>query len=523
MKKILYFLFAAIALFTAASCTKDVQPVPDGERVVKLILDNSEATKASMGGVNGRTPQWEIGDQIWISNGTDPAQTLTLAAGDIVDNVAVVTTSLAGTLYAVYPASAATELDGTKIGFKIPTSTDGSVSKAHIAVAEGTTTLNFKNVVSILKIETAADTKGINIATTTANISGDFKVTYSSLAIEAGTNQYKGVNLVSSSAGVKYVAVASGTAFNDMKFTVIKNDNSWATKTSSQSTFLAANSLYNMGALSTWSLTYDTSGSLYGLFSVAAGKQVHFARGNMYWDGTAYQLEAKQYDYRHYNGITDDSAVINGVPTTTPSGTVGSFWRVKNDETSIHPYDQTYGTPSPAETNTAIAFPNDTEDTPNSAFTANGVTNRWRLLSGGTSVGEYYYLTKVRTGFSNKLGRATVGGVKGLIILPDEFVDPMTNGSSSAFVTIATNGFDANIYTAGANWDAMEIAGAVFLPAIGRRADDIIYPNPTTGYYLSSSPYWSDYAYYLNFGEDYYEPGAQTSRSTGFSIRLVLE
>lgn len=67
--------------------------------------------------------------------------------------------------------------------------------------------------------------------------------------------------------------------------------------------------------------------------------------------------------------------------------------------------------------------------------------------------------------------------MNGDIILPDTFTDPQTNRGSSAFVPFnqseIVDGYEDNIYS-GSDWDAMESAGAVFLPAAGVRMGNAI-------------------------------------------------
>jgi len=519
MKKTIAYLFAALAIVTAASCTKDEQlnnEEQSGSRVIELIFDNGDATKV---GVSDRTPQWEDGDQIWLSDGTN-SETVTLTESDIdkTNNIAKITTTLSGTLYAVYPASAQNGVSGDgeekQIGFKIPTSTDGSFGKAHISVAKGETSLAFKNVVSILKITTEAATKIVNISST-LKIAGEFKVTYSTLAIAAGTNQADGINVTSSAAGDKYVAVASGIAFNALDFTVVKGATVWASKKSTQSTETAIKKIYDMGSVADWSLTYSTNGSLWAKFSVSSTTKVRFSQGNLYYNGSAFQFEDNQYDYRHYNGKTNDAAVIGGTSTTTPSGTVGSFFWSK---TASVAYAESYS--ESGTTTSDVFFTNQTTTTPKSDFTVNGATGLWRTLSGGDS-GEWKYLMETRTNAASKVGYATVAGVKGIIILPDTFTDPMKNGGSGAFVPKSTTGYTANTYTAGANWDAMEAAGALFLPAAGDRYGSSVINVGYDGYFWSSTAYNSDYAYYLYFSSYYVNPANFYYRFYGYSVRLV--
>lgn len=141
----------------------------------------------------------------------------------------------------------------------------------------------------------------------------------------------------------------------------------------------------------------------------------------------------------------------------------------------------------------------------------------WRTLKSA----EWTYLFQTRTDAANKFGYATVAGKNGIIIVPDEFTDPMKNGGSNAFVGSTTTGFNANVYTED-YWTAMEAAGCVFLPAAGDRYGTSVDYAGSAGLYWSSS-YGSvaGSAYNMNFNSGYLDPSGIDYRYYGFSVRLV--
>ncbi|MBQ0080062.1 MAG: hypothetical protein KBS95_00725 [Alistipes sp.] len=89
--------------------------------------------------------------------------------------------------------------------------------------------------------------------------------------------------------------------------------------------------------------------------------------------------------------------------------------------------------------------------------------DEWKYLVGGTLI------DNKRPDAEEKYGWATVCEKHGFILLPDQFTDPCTNQSdeslSDAFKSRGK--YKDNIYKDASNWDAMERAGAVFLPACG--------------------------------------------------------
>lgn len=133
------------------------------------------------------------------------------------------------------------------------------------------------------------------------------------------------------------------------------------------------------------------------------------------------------------------------------------------------------------------------------------VNGGWRVLTPS----EWNYL-KTNTEY----GFATVGGVIGLILIPAGFEDPKTRDGSYSFVKSASGtGWDMNVYTAGANWDAMEAAGAVFLPADS-------YGN--RGLYWTKTRNGSDQAYYFEILSKSIST-SYTDRFTRGSVRLVCD
>lgn len=155
----------------------------------------------------------------------------------------------------------------------------------------------------------------------------------------------------------------------------------------------------------------------------------------------------------------------------------------------------------------------------------------WRTLTQP----EWDYMLKtrkVKVGGSNRVpyGLATVCGVHGLIILPDNW-----DGSANSSFSYGTNGYGSNNINS-TLWNTMETAGCVFLPASGLREPVINGTTFTTSIIRHTDAagcclYWSAtksgnkyHAYYCNFnnsnvhtdGQDYY-------LHTGMAVRLVRD
>ena len=167
-----------------------------------------------------------------------------------------------------------------------------------------------------------------------------------------------------------------------------------------------------------------------------------------------------------------------------------------------------------------------------------GDGHTWRTLSSE----EWKYLFDGRTNARDKCGYATVCGIKGLIILPDVFTDPMKSKGSEAFTPLSalpSNNpqFTDNEYTAGGNWEAMETAGAVFLPAAGflnvdqGSSGDSQYMSGDIQYMSGDCKYWhstanmekANEAYSISVVQGFFRSSSSSIRSDGYSVRLVRD
>ena len=140
----------------------------------------------------------------------------------------------------------------------------------------------------------------------------------------------------------------------------------------------------------------------------------------------------------------------------------------------------------------------------------------WRTLTKN----EWEYILFNRTTSSGKrFAKATVNGVKGLIILPDDW-------KSSYYSLSKTNNgeasFSSNVITSD-NWTSiLEVHGAVFLPAAGYRSVYDVKDVGIVGSYWSSTANGSDCAYSLAIFDNWLAV-RNDSRQFGQSVRLVTD
>lgn len=145
----------------------------------------------------------------------------------------------------------------------------------------------------------------------------------------------------------------------------------------------------------------------------------------------------------------------------------------------------------------------------------------WRTLT-STEWSNLFNRTKTIGGSSKKLyGFATVMGIKGIVVLPDNW-----DGSVDGSFTYAGTDYEANVYTASSTvtWGTMESAGAVFLPAAGYRIGSSVINVGSYGFYWSSTIYSSntDSAYRVYFSSGGFNATSSSDRFGGYSVRLVF-
>lgn len=217
--------------------------------------------------------------------------------------------------------------------------------------------------------------------------------------------------------------------------------------------------IFSLTVMLAASMAMFAEGGIPGQFSINEnGKKVLFSQGNLQYNPAEniWRFAEKQYDM-----IGADNANIS----PTYNGYIDLFgWGTGNNPTLASEDAADYATftdwgihPISNGTNTA---------------------NKWRTLSKL----EWEYLINDRANADKLRALATVNGVHGSILLPDAWKLPQ----GLSFAADATT-WAGNVYTE-AQWQQMEQAGAVFLPAMGSRLGTKFRPVAVDG----SSNYWSN-------------------------------
>jgi len=252
-------------------------------------------------------------------------------------------------------------------------------------------------------------------------------------------------------------------------------------------------------------------GAIDGLFSVSTTQQVYFSQGNLqyqYQDSIGiWRFAENQYDYlgNANNGWRDlfgwgTSGYDHGASCYQPWGT----------STTYGDY-YAYG-----NWNSNLSDQSGMADWGYNAISNGGnQENLWRTLSQS----EWDYVFFVRSTISGiRFAKATVNGVHGVVLLPD-------NWSESAYALNDTNvtgaPYETNVIT-DSMWEVLEACGVVFLPAAGYRygASSYNYQN-SYGYYWSSTYDDSRYVFSMDFADNWVYSDDSFYRYFGRSVRLV--
>lgn len=291
-------------------------------------------------------------------------------------------------------------------------------------------------------------------------------------------------------------------------------------------------------------LTFNTTssvptGSINGVFSVSETKQVYFSKGNLQFKASSntWRFAERQYDYVggtnrfgiSYGNVGSSS---NNSISSTYSGWIDLFgwgtsgynhgavcyqpWSTNadfnEDQDKYYAYGKMLKHLFDAKEDGTMRGQADWGY--NAISNGGNINNRWRTLTAD----EWDYVFNQRTG--NRFLKAIVSGVKGVIILPDDWTL-----SIYSLKSINDDKVDYNENCISAiDWtNILEASGAVFLPKAGNREwTEYDYGN---GYYWSSSSNGSLWAKDLFFNGASISAGTGSgmARYLGASVRLVRD
>lgn len=261
---------------------------------------------------------------------------------------------------------------------------------------------------------------------------------------------------------------------------------------------------------------FDENGASLAVFSVAEGHTVHFSRGNLQYQPTTgiWRFAENQYDTIGEDNIPYLRGLIHGINrSTTYTGWIDIFtFFVDCSGLDISTFYKNQNLP---DTTPIIdwAWHNAIQNGGNKAYF-------WRTLSKD----EWLYLLRGRPNADFRCGTATVNGVNGLVILPDEWTPPQDVTFTYGF----HNYSNANVFSA-KEWLTLQEAGAIFMPAEGIFNGEYLYGDREWGgYWTSTAVYYAEEkTYYVNHmsfsGYGMIDIDVVYCALDGYAVRPVLE
>ena len=231
-----------------------------------------------------------------------------------------------------------------------------------------------------------------------------------------------------------------------------------------------------------------------GIFTVANGKRVQFATGNLqYVPATGkWQFADQQWDFVGEDNQYIDNPVYQGAIDLFGWGTgdVPTVYSTDNDDYLLF------------------------NDWVGPAADSMGLEGNWRTMS----YADMNKLIAERDNAYQLFAKGKVMGINGMILLPDNW------DIANHPLDYAVNNYTTYVFNA-REWHEWEAKGAVFLPAAGDRVGTTVSNLNTEGSYWTSSSASSGYEAWMIYiaCEEYWTPDAIDGRAAGASVRLMKE
>lgn len=259
------------------------------------------------------------------------------------------------------------------------------------------------------------------------------------------------------------------------------------------------------------SLLINEPGTLPGVFSVSENRHVRFSKGNLQYKASSdvWRFGISQYDYRG-EGNRNMSSTYNGWIDMFAWATSGYHDPIDLNNRYYLPYqagdNSGYYGPSVnvADWNLVNTSAQYDWGVHNPIANGGNTAGQWRTLSEP----EWSYLLYNRPYADQLQAPGTVNGVRGYILLPDNWNQPTgTFFIPSYYIHDVASMFDSNVYSL-TQWLLMEAAGAVFLPATGvsswgNSPGDIQWSSrywSSTMIPTGADEAWSERAYNVSYG-----------------------
>ena len=510
--KTVTLLTAVVTMAVLFSCKKE----ETGKVLFTATIEGSAKTTISINDMTETgTMAWEQGDRITVFDGNGVEATLSATTSGTTSGFTLNSGQPEPTTapyMAIYNYGGS--VTSNTITIPITQNWSGSSVKAPMyAPYTNSTVLEFKNLCGIMVLTLDAPASGSTLKKVTdIEITAD-KPLCGSFLIDAEDFSMRSLDYYNSNNHTVTLVCGDGVSvqgsenfyiylppatYTSMTITIRTNDGMECTKTL-QNTFTVERNCYYP-----FSFRMPPVGGINGLFTVGVNadnspKQVWFSRGNLQYRASTDSWRFADCQY-YYVGV-DNENISSGY-----SGWIDLFGFGTGDNPTCSTTD-------------ANDYSNFVDLGSNPIFNGGNqlmAADLWRTLD----VNEWDYLFNTRNQASSKYGAGSVCGVGGLIILPDSWTTPEGCSFTSGFTTYGTDAdWSRNSYNS-AQWDRMEAAGAVFLPAAGSRDQYGDY-HSGRGCYWSSTYYGGGTAGCVTFASYRFWPFDYWGGSEGHSVRLV--
>ena len=348
-------------------------------------------------------------------------------------------------------------------------------------------------------------------------ISSTGELSYGVAGINPDVDNLSGHIVIGAAGAKKYVALLPSDGEITMQFTSQSKTGSDEARTIAANDFIGSSEALAITASAVVSDYVDLAVASDHVFTVADGKTVKFAKGNLVYDQGRFKMHGQQ-NGRCFtsNGDISNNYKVSGTFDYFGWGSAG--WN--NGNLLYMPYTFSGATSYPYTSANGYGYgPNDGGDYKVDLMDAYSNSD-WGVYQFGMNTGnnwrtltktEWSYLFNYRfvngglgDGYTHTRGQS-VNGVIGLVLYPDDYSGPIYSGS---------------------DWDAYEAAGCVFLPGAGYRYGESLYGAGGVGNYWMSTSTESEAitAYQMAFScipnyIVFYD--ATDMRYGGLSVRLV--
>ena len=261
---------------------------------------------------------------------------------------------------------------------------------------------------------------------------------------------------------------------------------------------------------------YAIDGELNGIFSVSTTEKVRFSKGNLQYRPNIDTWRFAENQFSTSNSDNNYVSMVQYCPYWIDLFGYGtSNWKGSGNTYQPWSYSPIHSDYSESTDGDDLIGMHANADWGffNPIINGGNQMGVWRTLT----YNEWTYIITERPNATNLRGLATIAGVSGLIILPDEWSNP----AGLAAFNNSMSAYSDNAYTV-TTWNIMEAAGAVFLPAAGYRLGMTTTTTASEGYYWSTTHVDGDKSWSVKITSSSSTLN-QTYASQGCSVRLVRD